>query len=134
VTGNGDNRTSAEDNHHESQPQQHRQGHPPHPAPGSPAGPVNLSSPQFLAAQKACAKYGGAGGINTVPSVSPQVMQELLKYVACMRTHGVPDMPDPGSNGNLSLPAGGDINPSSPQFQSAQQACQKLMPAQGGAS
>jgi hypothetical protein len=61
-------------------------------------------------------------------------MQELLKYVACMRTHGVPDMPDPGSNGNLSLPVGGDINPSSPQFQSAQQACQQLVPAQGGAS
>jgi len=97
-------------------------------------GPINLSSPQFLAAQKACAKYGGAGGINTAPSVSPQIMQELLKYVTCMRAHGVPDMPDPGSNGSLSLPVGGDINPSSPQFKSAQQACLKLMPFQGGAS
>lgn len=95
-------------------------------------GPINLSSPQYLAAQKACAKYGGTGGINAAPSVSPQVLQELLKYVACMRTHGVPDMPDPNSNGTVSLPVNGNVNPASPQFQSAQQACQSLMPAQGG--
>jgi hypothetical protein len=97
-------------------------------------GPINLSSPQFLAAQKACAKYGGGGGIGTAPSVSPQLMQMLLKYVACMRTHGVPDMPDPSSNGALSLPVHGNVNPSSPQFQAAQQACQKLMPIPGAAS
>ena len=92
--------------------------------------PLDLGSPQFLAAEKACARYG-AGGVNTAPGVSPQVMQALLKYVACMRSHGVPDMPDPNSNGTLTLPTGGAVSASSPQFQSAQKACQKLFPAQG---
>jgi hypothetical protein len=95
--------------------------------------PINLGSPQFLAAQKACAEYEG-GGTNTAPGVSPQIMQELLKYVSCMRSHGVPNMPDPNSNGTLTLPTGGSVTASSPQFQSAQKACQKLFPTQGGAS
>lgn len=94
-------------------------------------GPINLSSPQYLAAQKACAKYGGAGGFNAAPSISPQVMQELLKYIGCLRTHGIPNMPDPNSNGTITLPSGGSVNPSSPQFQAAEQACQKYSPALG---
>lgn len=95
--------------------------------------PIDIGSPQYLAAEKACARYGVGGG-NASPGVSTQVMQELLKYVACMRSHGVPDMPDPNSNGTLTLPTSGSANASSPQFQSAEQACQKLLPAQGGGS
>jgi hypothetical protein len=43
-----------------------------------------------------------------------------------MRAHGVPAFPDPGSSG-ASTP--GDLNPSSPQFQAASQACRPLQPA-----
>jgi hypothetical protein len=52
-----------------------------------------------------------------------------LKFSACMRSHGYPDFPDPTlQNGGLALslsPSAG-VNPDSPQFQSAQQTCQKL--------
>lgn len=56
---------------------------------------------------------------------------QLLKFARCMRSHGVPSFPDP-SNGALSgssSAGSGGINPSSPQFQSAQQACRSLLPA-----
>lgn len=108
----------------------------PQPGGGPQTGaPVNLGSPTYLAAEKACAKYAGGGPVSS-QGASPQVMQELLKYVACLRTHGVPDMPDPNSNGTLSLPSGksGGVSASSPQFKSAQQACQKYYPTQGGSS
>jgi hypothetical protein len=58
-----------------------------------------------------------------------QFLDQALKFVACMRSHGLPDMPDPvmqGGGVNQQLPRG--TNPSSPVFQSAQRACQKLLP------
>ena len=48
-----------------------------------------------------------------------------------MRAHGVPDFPDPNGNGQLLIQGGGngsDLNPSSPQFQAAQNDCKSLAP------
>jgi len=47
-----------------------------------------------------------------------------------MRSHGVPNLPDPGSEGGIQLSPG--IGPSSPAFRAAQAKCAKLMP--GGTS
>jgi hypothetical protein len=45
-----------------------------------------------------------------------------------MRAHGVPNFPDPSSaDGGVQL-SGSAINTQSPAFQSAQSACQKLLP------
>jgi hypothetical protein len=48
-----------------------------------------------------------------------------------MRTHGVPDFPDPGSGGGFHIPDNFGINPQSPAFQAAQGACFKLFPGGG---
>jgi hypothetical protein len=55
-----------------------------------------------------------------------------LAYAACMRSHGVPNFPDPspGSSGAFQFQLGGSgIDPSSPAFQTAQRSCQSLQPA-----
>jgi hypothetical protein len=52
-----------------------------------------------------------------------------LKFADCMRSHGVPNFPDPGPGGGIQLSSA--INPQSPAFQSAQSACSKLMPGGG---
>jgi hypothetical protein len=44
-----------------------------------------------------------------------------------MRAHGVPNFPDPGSGGGVQL-SGSAIDTQSPAFESAQSACQKLLP------
>jgi hypothetical protein len=45
-----------------------------------------------------------------------------------MRAHGVPNFPDPSSaDGGVQL-SGSGVNSQSPAFQSAQSACQKLLP------
>ncbi len=55
-----------------------------------------------------------------------------IKFADCMRSHGVPNLPDPsGSGGGIQIAAGSGINPQSPAFQSAQSACQKLLPGGG---
>jgi len=49
-----------------------------------------------------------------------------------MRSHGVPSFPDPGPSGGLQIGPGSGINPESPAFQSAQQACARFGPKGGG--
>ena len=71
---------------------------------------------------------------------SPKMRQQALAFSACMRQHGVPDFPDPtfsGSAGKIGFQGNGksDLNPNSPTFQAAQQACQGFTPFKGrGAS
>ncbi|MGD0810398.1 MAG: hypothetical protein ABSA91_11925 [Acidimicrobiales bacterium] len=56
-----------------------------------------------------------------------------LAYARCMRAHGVPDFPDPGSQGGFTLQGGqeGDLGPDSPVFQQANEDCQKFTPTSG---
>lgn len=50
-----------------------------------------------------------------------------IEFADCMRAHGVTNFPDPGAGGGIQIPTG--ANPNSPAFQSAQNACMKLLPA-----
>jgi hypothetical protein len=59
------------------------------------------------------------------PSSSEALYKDELKYAQCMRTHGVPNFPDPSPGGGFTVSAGTD--PSSPAFA----ACQKLLPGGG---
>lgn len=45
-----------------------------------------------------------------------------------MRSHGVPNLPDPGPEGGIQLTAGSGINTNSPAFKAAQARCAKLLP------
>jgi hypothetical protein len=90
---------------------------------------LDPTSPQFVAAQKACKSLqpGGATG----GKVSAADQANALKYSACMRQNGEPDFPDPVfSNGGAQLKIT-NIDPNSPQFTAAQKACQSLQPIGG---
>jgi len=97
------------------------------------------SSQQVQTAQTACQHLLPS---SDQPSQARQLshFEQLLKYTQCMRTHGVPNFPDPVSDGNgvysfgapQAAPSngggGGGINPNSPAYQKAGQACQSIMP------
>jgi hypothetical protein len=108
-----------------------------------PGSGVDPNSPQFQAADKACRKLMPNGGRAPSPAVQAKALAQMLKFSACMRAHGLPGFPDPtsSSGGNIQLSIGGKKNsgldPSSPVFQSAQKACQSVMPGpkiKGGGS
>jgi hypothetical protein len=62
----------------------------------------------------------------------PVDLQALLRYARCMREHGVTDFPDPDAEGNFSAqPGSTNLNPNSPSFQRAEQACRQLDPNKG---
>jgi hypothetical protein len=69
-----------------------------------------------------------AGGAATTmpPGATVQKhFQEALKFSQCMRSHGVPNFPDPTSTGGIDINSNSGINPNNPQFQAAQNACQR---------
>lgn len=67
---------------------------------------------------------------NSGSGSSSNKQQDALKFSECMRAHGVSNYPDPGSNGAISISGGpgSGLDPNSPTFQSAQKACQGLLP------
>jgi hypothetical protein len=98
-----------------------------------PGSGVDPRSPQFQAAEKTCRKLMPNGGKAPSPAQQAKALAQMLKFSACMRSHGLPDFPDPtSSGGGIQLSIGGrkgsGLNPSSPVFQAAQKACQSVMP------
>ncbi len=79
----------------------------------------------------------GAGS-SPSPESSASAQQKLVAYSQCMRTHGVPEFPEP-SEGRLLLHSESHnghisgIDPQSSQFQAASKACKKLAPNGGRA-
>jgi hypothetical protein len=84
---------------------------------------VDPYSPQFSNAEQACTKF------NPRPTAAQETddPEAFLKYARCMRSHGVPKFPDPKPGSGLKI-AGTGINPNTPQFKTAQQACRKVVP------
>jgi hypothetical protein len=83
----------------------------------------------------------GSGSTTTTTSPGPATpgsrsgaLAELLKYSKCMRSHGVPDFPDPtvGTGGQISLKItagrGSALGPQSPEFKAAESVCKSLRP------
>ena len=69
-----------------------------------------------------------AGSPNAGGSASSQ---SLLAYSGCVRSHGVPNYPDPGSNGQFDKRKL-HLGVSDSQLRAAQDACQSLLPAGTG--
>ncbi len=99
-------------------------------APGVP-GP---RSPQALAAERDCKALVPTGWYQA-PSAAQNAenLALMLRWAKCMRAHGVPNFPDPTSQGIRISPSSG-INPNSPAFLAAQKRCQKDSLTVGGGS
>jgi hypothetical protein len=48
-----------------------------------------------------------------------------------MRSHGVPNFPDPSAGGGIQIHVSSGVNPFSPSFKAAQASCRKLLPGGG---
>jgi hypothetical protein len=104
---------------------------------GSPKSSVaSLGSSTTTTTQNDAAP-SGAGTANGASSGSGRGLgltmktQNGTKFAACMRSHGVPNFPDPSSGGNITVGPGSGIDPSSPKFRAAESTCQKLLPNGG---
>jgi hypothetical protein len=57
-----------------------------------------------------------------------RVRAQALSYSQCVRAHGVPGFPDPGSDGRIPDPGTVGVDQGSPKFQAANQACGRYRP------
>jgi hypothetical protein len=98
---------------------------------GRPGSGIDPNSPQFKAADQACRKLLPGTKLNPAQQAANEA--KALQYSECMRTHGIPDFPDPNGQGGIAIRVrpGSDLDPKNPRFQAANNACQHLMPGGG---
>jgi hypothetical protein len=97
---------------------------------------VPVNGPAFQAAMSDCRHYLPNGGVPTAAQTAA-MKAKAFAMSRCMRSHGVPNFPDPkfqtGPNGGgVGIQIGGPgLDPQSPAFQAAQKACGSIF---GGAA
>lgn len=99
---------------------------------------VSINAPAFRSAMQTCRKYLPHGGTLSAAQTA-QLKAKALAMARCMRSHGVPDFPDPTftqgpGGGGFAIRLGGPgLDRNSPAFQAAQKVCQPILGAPKGA-
>ena len=90
-----------------------------------------LASALACLALLAAACSSPAGPAAGAGSPGGSAKSRTLAFSRCMRAHGITAFPDPNGQGNLGVNAGPGtgLDPNSPQFKAANNACKSLMPA-----
>lgn len=95
---------------------------------GGPSGP-GVASEGSTTTEEASASSSVSSS-----SSSSSSSEQSLAFSHCMRSHGVPSYPDPGSDGNLPKANARAFGVGLAQFRAAQQACRSLLPTNFTAS
>lgn len=91
------------------------------------AVPPGTDKAKFEAAMKACRKHLPGGG--EPGRLDPQAMERARQMSKCMRENGIPNFPDPGPDGGISIERGQlDVEPGDPAFDRAEKACARYAP------
>ena len=103
-------------------------------------GVINITMPDGISPELSAEAHGTTGPCSQYeldaenvlraanPVAPPPSQAQLVQYVDCMRTHGVPNYPNSGSNGETNFNAAG-VDPNSPVFQNANKICGKQINA-----
>jgi hypothetical protein len=103
----------------------------PDPQGGFPPFDGGVSKQTSAAANEACKRLlASSGGGGTGTQGDRQKLAFALTVARCMRSHGFPAYPDPTASGSAGQGSGTrfdgtGIDPKSPQFQSAENSCEK---------
>jgi hypothetical protein len=95
------------------------------------AGCGGAGSPSAASVASSTTNAQDSSSSNSSPAAQGN---KALAYSHCMRSNGVPNYPDPNSNGNLPKGNAQAFGASTPQYQTAEQACGHLLPSSGSAS
>jgi len=90
---------------------------------GGPASDLNRNNAAFQTASEACRRLLPGGQAPTAPAA--QIAEEV-KWAGCLRSHGVPDFPDPSRSGAIDS---AKLNPTSPAFRRASAECKSVQPS-----
>ena len=85
-----------------------------------------------LLAAVACSGPSPAGSGGSPAAGGSAAAPSAVAYSHCMRSHGVPNYPDPPSGGQVPKADPQQLGVSSAQLQAAQRSCRHLYPGNGG--
>jgi hypothetical protein len=88
---------------------------------------------EFEEAMEECGEFLEQAG-NFRGEMDPEMLDRMVEFAGCMREHGI-DMPDPQTNGGImiqrndsgSTNSTNGIDPDSPEFQAAEEACRPIL-------
>jgi hypothetical protein len=93
-----------------------------------PAAAIIVTAVLILAAAACSSSPSSTGPGGSSNAEGPTNSPSAVAYSACMRSNGVPNFPDPGSNGQVPKTDAQRLGVSSSELRSAQQACHHLYP------
>ncbi|HYK67137.1 MAG TPA: hypothetical protein VEV45_04265 [Streptosporangiaceae bacterium] len=91
--------------------------------------PAIITAAAMALISAACTSSPSAVGAS---HTGESVAARALAYARCVRSHGVPDFPDPGSGGQFDKTTLQQLSASNSQYQTATQGCAHLLPNSGG--
>lgn len=95
-------------------------------------GSIAAKTSVLVVALLCVSALAGCGSSGKPSASGSNLAAQGIKFADCMRSHGVPNFPDPsGGGGGIHIQIGSGVNPASPAFQQAQSACRKLLPGGG---
>lgn len=93
--------------------------------------PKGVTRQQFEAAEEACKEF--APGRDAGGPADPAMLEQVRQMAKCMRANGVPDFPDPQSDGSIQIERGKiGMEPDDPAFKKAEQKCAQYRPQPAG--
>lgn len=95
------------------------------------AAVVIIATAVLALSAAACNGGPSSSGSNGSRAANGSANSKALAYASCMRSHGVPNFPDPGSSGDFDKTTLQRLTRSSPRYQTANHACGRLLPAGG---
>ena len=99
-------------------------------AAGSSTAVLGATALALLAA--ACGASPSSAGAGGSSHLTGSVHSQQLSYARCVRSHGVPNFPDPTSSGGFSKTTLQQLAADNSQYQTATETCAHLLPASGG--
>jgi hypothetical protein len=79
----------------------------------------------MMEAARECREFA-PGGSPAGGDMSPADIESIHKYAQCMRDNGVPDFPDPDSEGRITVDGDSGLQLDSPEFKQADEKCASL--------
>jgi hypothetical protein len=91
--------------------------------------PIAIIATAALALLAACSGSPSSTAPARTTNAGRSAHSPLLAFAQCMRSHGVPNFPDPQPGAsNAKFPSAQELRISSSQYQAAENACQHLLP------
>lgn len=108
-----------------------RRPRPRRPRPGRTAAAIIATAALALLAACGASPSSTSSGAGAPANSPPTNAQKALAFSQCVRARGVPNYPDPGSNGQIPKETAQQVGVSNSRLQAALDACQHLLPNTG---